>query len=359
VILADQVLKVFQKVHVLPYQDTFKYNYDFMYHEHLVPYFQTAQVGEFTEGFDFAQNGVRFSVISVEPKDSYGVVGQATDIFYEGPAIERKVLDRLQLVPFELGLPEKYRPTRLSLDEAALLRDYVRPYFQQRSAPVSMGQAIHIQGVKFKVVACRPSEGGGVGKDTELACQGVALKGAGDFRSPAPKARPGSAPKSKAASRPPAAAGSEGSRAWNVGQSRKRVVMSRCVLDADLHGNPVRAATNGKCLPKKEKNWLRRTEPSETTGVCSPHGVEVESVLLFLLARLVELDRVWGPVIHELVESKVHFMAPGFPDHLACRRAARSYNVSLESRPLRTNVRPPRKAGTLTRQRGRTRTWCK
>ncbi|CAE8639768.1 unnamed protein product, partial [Polarella glacialis] len=109
-----------------------------------------------------------FSVISVEPKDSYGVVGQATDIFYEGPAIERKVLDRLQLVPFELGLPEKYRPTRLSLDEAALLRDYVRPYFQQRSAPVSMGQAIHIQGVKFKVVACRPSEGGGVGKDTEL-----------------------------------------------------------------------------------------------------------------------------------------------------------------------------------------------
>lgn len=176
VTLADHVLRVFQKVHVLPYQDTFKYNFDHMYLHHMVPYFQSCQSGEFTEGFDFTHEGIRFSVVGVLPAKSYGVVGQATEIFYEGPAIERKVLQRLQLVPYEDGLPEWYRPTRLSLDEAALLSDFLRPYFEQRSAEVRVGDVIPIQGVRFKVVACRPSEGGGVGRETELVCQGAAFR---------------------------------------------------------------------------------------------------------------------------------------------------------------------------------------
>ncbi|CAK0823799.1 unnamed protein product, partial [Prorocentrum cordatum] len=107
-------------------QDTFKYNDDYMFNEHIVPFFHTAQVGEFTTGYDFAHKGVRFSVMGVLPEDSYGVVGRMTEVYYEGPAIQRKVLHRLQVVPFEDGLPERYRPTRLSLDEAALLQDYVR-----------------------------------------------------------------------------------------------------------------------------------------------------------------------------------------------------------------------------------------
>ena len=82
-------------------QDTFKYNFDHMYHNHIVPYFQTGQVGEFTKGFEFSHQGVRFQVVGVQPEDSYGVVGSETEIFYEGPEIERKVLERLQLLPFE------------------------------------------------------------------------------------------------------------------------------------------------------------------------------------------------------------------------------------------------------------------
>ncbi|CAJ1403252.1 unnamed protein product [Effrenium voratum] len=131
------------------------------YHNHTVPYFQSSQVGEFTKGFDFSHDGVR---------TAYGVAGQSTEIFYEGPEIERKVLERLHALPFE-ACREKYRP-----QQAALLRDFLRPYFGQRSATVKANDVLEIQGVKFKVISTRPTEGGGVGKDTELVCQGVALR---------------------------------------------------------------------------------------------------------------------------------------------------------------------------------------
>ena len=180
-------------------KDTFKYNFDHMYHNHLVPYFQTQQVGEFTKGFEFSYDSVRFQVVGVQPEDSYGVVGHNTEIFYEGPEIERKVLERLQLIPFEEGLPDKYRPNKLSLDEAGLLRDYVRPYFAQRSAAVRTGETLQIRDLRFKIIATRPSEGGGVGKETELACQGVALK---EHFKPPPRAQP----KGKAAAKAAAAA---------------------------------------------------------------------------------------------------------------------------------------------------------
>lgn len=91
----------------------------------------------------------------------------------------------------------------------------MRPYFEQRSTAVKTGDVLEIQQVKFKVIATRPAEGGpgetgethvllkkgtssaalntgflgmksfrharhleggGVGKETEFACQGVALK---------------------------------------------------------------------------------------------------------------------------------------------------------------------------------------
>lgn len=204
VILADTVLNVFEKVHVLPYQDTFKYNYDYMYNEHLKPYFDKSQVGEFSEGFDFAQDGVRFGVISVLPDKGYGVVGQATIVYYEGPPIEREVLTRLHVLPFEEGLPDKYKISKLKLDDVALKRDYVLPYFEQRSAPVAPGEALEIEGLRFKVLTCTPSKGGGFCKDTELVCQGVALKES--------FARPGSAsakakagPKAKAKAKAAAA----------------------------------------------------------------------------------------------------------------------------------------------------------
>mmetsp|Transcript_14841 Transcript_14841/g.42768 ORF Transcript_14841/g.42768 Transcript_14841/m.42768 type:complete len:285 (+) Transcript_14841:58-912(+) len=214
VIVGDQTLRVFKKVHVLPYLDTFAYNNDLMYFENIKPYFDTKQRGEFSVGFDFAYKGVRFSVVGTEPADSFGVVGRDTIVFYEGPAIERSVLDRVQLVPFEDGLPEKYRPTKLSLDEQGLVRDYLRPYFEQRSAVVAPGEVLEIQGVRFKVVATRPSSGGGFGRDTELACQGVALRAAFST-DPAAKAKAKGKAKAKAGALPggvrPAPGGSDGS----------------------------------------------------------------------------------------------------------------------------------------------------
>lgn len=176
VMFGDKALKVFQKVHVLPYQDTFKYNYDHMYREHMVPYFHTRQAGEFTEGYDFSHQGVRFQVVGVQPDKSYGVVGKDTEIFYEGPAIERKVLEKLHVLPMRDGLPERYMATKLSLDAEALMNDYVRPYFDMRSQPVKTGDSMDIEGVTFKVMSCKPAAGGGVGPDTELSCSGVALK---------------------------------------------------------------------------------------------------------------------------------------------------------------------------------------
>lgn len=200
VTVGDTPLKVFEKIRVLPYKDTFAYNYDHMYHDHLVPYFQHEQIGEMSEGFDFSHNGVRFQVIGVEPAKSFGVVGQATTVFYEGPPIDRKVCERVQLLPYEDGLPERYRPTKLTLNEKGLLSDYLKPYFEQRSAQVATGDALEINGARFKVIATRPSDGGGVGKDTELVCQGVALRenfGAKSAASKA-KAKPGAKAKAQA-----------------------------------------------------------------------------------------------------------------------------------------------------------------
>lgn len=209
-IAADQVLPVFQKVHVLPYKDTFRYNFDFMYHEHIVPYFNKKQAGEFTVGNDFAYDGVRFRVEGVLPENTMGVVGKDTTIFFEGDPIERQVLERLQVCPYKEGLPEKYMPNPLSLDEPALLRDYLRPYFEQRSAIVGPGETLEIQGVRFKVIALKPGGGGGVGKETELACQGVALRE--NFG--------GASAKAKAKSKASAKAGAAGSSASSAAQSK-------------------------------------------------------------------------------------------------------------------------------------------
>lgn len=178
VTMADTRLRVLQKVHVLPYKDTFRYNYDFMYHEHIVPYFNSQQQGEFGVGFEFSSNGVRFQVVGAEPEGTYGVVGEATTIFYEGPPVERKVLERLHLLPYEDALPERYKISKLQLDDEALVRDYVKPHFEQRSAPVAPGEAVEIRGVTFKVLATRPCDGGGVNKDTEISCKGLPLRAA-------------------------------------------------------------------------------------------------------------------------------------------------------------------------------------
>lgn len=190
VIVGDEKLSIFKRVQVCPYKDTFEYSYDRMMFDYIEPYFNTQQQCNFSTGFDFAYQGRRFNVVAVDPAGTSGVVGKDTVVFFED-YIERKVLKHIQILPYETGLPEKYRPTKLSLDEEGLLRDFVRPYFEQRSSPVKKGDVLEIDGVKFKVLTLTPDPGetgAGVGSGTTFSCKGVAL------REPRPvRGRPGNA----------------------------------------------------------------------------------------------------------------------------------------------------------------------
>mmetsp|Transcript_5232 Transcript_5232/g.11359 ORF Transcript_5232/g.11359 Transcript_5232/m.11359 type:complete len:296 (+) Transcript_5232:182-1069(+) len=216
VIVGDQTLNVFKRIHVCCYKDTFMYNFDRMRIDYIEPYFNTQQRCEFKAGFEFSQDGKRFHVVAVDPADSLGVVGKDTIIFFEDH-IERDVLESLQVLPYETGLPDKYRPTKLSLDEQGLLRDYLKPYFEQRSAGLKRTEVLEIDGVKFKIIGMKPDPGdkvgGGVGKDTVITCKGVALR-----ESFEPKAKAASS-KAKAKAKGKAAAAKAGPPAPDQGQS--------------------------------------------------------------------------------------------------------------------------------------------
>lgn len=186
---ATQVIKVFEKVHVLPFRDTYKYNFDHMYNEHMVPFFNGHQNGEFTEGFEFAYKGARFRVVAVVPDKSYGIVGKGTEIFYEGVPLERVCLSKVHVLPFEEGLPEKYKTGKFSLDDVALKRDFLTSHFAQLSYDITAGETFTISDVRFKVVSTVPAKGGGFGDDTELLCQGIALKERLPKASPKAKAK--------------------------------------------------------------------------------------------------------------------------------------------------------------------------
>lgn len=54
--------KTFKKIHVLPYKDTFKYNYDHLFHKMICPYFLNGPAKFISKDYEFALNGVRFKV---------------------------------------------------------------------------------------------------------------------------------------------------------------------------------------------------------------------------------------------------------------------------------------------------------
>eukprot|EP00397_Hematodinium_sp_SG-2012_P067230 GEMP01103510.1.p1 GENE.GEMP01103510.1~~GEMP01103510.1.p1 ORF type:complete len:222 (+),score=33.15 GEMP01103510.1:56-667(+) len=125
-------LRTFQKVHCLPFADTFKYNFDHLYNEMLVPYFAQHQTGEFGTGHEFAMKGVRFRVIGTEPEGALGVAGASTVVYFEGEPIKRPVLTLAHIVPYKSDLPAHYL-SGLMLKEDAILQDYINPYFEQNS----------------------------------------------------------------------------------------------------------------------------------------------------------------------------------------------------------------------------------
>lgn len=97
VIVADNILPVFEKVHVLPFKRTLptsnvisvtgSFNPLSNFHRHVEPFFARHQNGTFGEGYEFAFDGITFKVVGVLPPQSIGVVGRATHIFGEGQPI--------------------------------------------------------------------------------------------------------------------------------------------------------------------------------------------------------------------------------------------------------------------------------
>ena len=55
----------FDKIHVLPFQDTFKYNFDHLFHKMICPFFLKGAVKFVSKDYEFALNGVRFKIVDV------------------------------------------------------------------------------------------------------------------------------------------------------------------------------------------------------------------------------------------------------------------------------------------------------
>merc|ERR1711920_194027 len=93
VIVADNVLPVFEKVHVLPFRRTLpalgnaSYHHLTYFNRHVAPFFERHQFGTFGEGWEFSFDGITFKVVGVLPQHSIGAVGRATHIFGEGQPI--------------------------------------------------------------------------------------------------------------------------------------------------------------------------------------------------------------------------------------------------------------------------------
>ena len=56
-------------MHILPYKDTFEFNFDHMYQNHIVPYLKSKHGVPFRTGMDFTHGGARFRIVACEPAE--------------------------------------------------------------------------------------------------------------------------------------------------------------------------------------------------------------------------------------------------------------------------------------------------
>jgi len=87
VTIGDDMLPVFEKVHMLPFERAVHDARARVFREHVVPYFQRRQRGTITKGFEFTFDGVRCRVVAVSPDAMRGVVGRTTELYFNGQAI--------------------------------------------------------------------------------------------------------------------------------------------------------------------------------------------------------------------------------------------------------------------------------
>lgn len=169
VVVEPERLPVFRRVHILPFKDAAPADRACTITEYIRPFFEQCGARPIMVEFEFGYAGCRFQVIGCDPPGP-ALVGPTTDVFWQGPAIERFLARRISVLPYSHTLPS---PT-LGAAPADLLADYVRPYFDQRSAPLRAGDEFETRGVRFRVTHCEPP-GTGPAAGTEVLVNGQPL----------------------------------------------------------------------------------------------------------------------------------------------------------------------------------------
>lgn len=168
--LVPNPLPVITKCHILPYEDAKPPNPNLIYSVYIKPYL-LERCGPLRDGFEFAFNSCRFRVMATIPAFKEGdtlYAASTTEIFHEGPPIQRPILRSVKMLPFFDTLPAG------GMDDATRVA-IVRRHFEQRSMPVEVKEEIATEeGVHFRVLQCEPSRGG-VMPSTKVICDGPPL----------------------------------------------------------------------------------------------------------------------------------------------------------------------------------------
>lgn len=168
-----QPLPTLARIHILPYLDAKPPNRNLTINEFAQPFFAANSVTMVAVDFEFGHGTCRFRVVGCDPAGP-AVVGPETEVFWEGEPIQRRLLKEVAVLPYSHTLP-RVAPGGAPPD---LFRDYIRPYFAQRSAPLHPADEFEFRGVRFRVVKCEPP-GGGPCKDTIVHTNGPALTACG------------------------------------------------------------------------------------------------------------------------------------------------------------------------------------
>jgi len=166
------------RAHVLPFRDAFELNFDYMARAYVLPYVMSPEVSDpatgrgLRQGDEFSGNGgrARFRVVACEPPEG-GLPDSSTIVMCEGEPIERTLLRSVTMLPLETSMV-----LLVGKDPSDLAREFVRPFLEQRSADLVVGQIHNLQGVRFKVVGTQPAAGGGPCIETQINTRGPPVK---------------------------------------------------------------------------------------------------------------------------------------------------------------------------------------
>lgn len=170
VVLDPEPLPVFHRVHILPFKDATPPDRSSTVGEYVRPFFEGSGAIPIGVEFEFGYGGCRFQVIGCDPAGP-AVIGPTTEVYWEGPPIQRFLARRIVVLPFSHTLPSEGVAGAAPAD---LLADYVKPYFAQRSAPLRPGDEFETRGVRFRVTLCEPP-GTGPAESTEVDASGPAI----------------------------------------------------------------------------------------------------------------------------------------------------------------------------------------